>query len=149
MSKIDSLTRSVVGRTEAGSAALSVRPRAIPLTTRTNANLANPLSPLAQGSTSAFKQKRRLGLVEAGPQLFEELRMHGQLGIRLGNRFGELSSKFKKFTVLCQPRKPQITSAFLSASQDGSFTPQIEIDLSEVETIGGGFECLESVGPIG
>ena len=66
MSKIDSFTRSVVGRTESGSAALRARTLATPLTTRTRSNLANVAKHLTEGRSLALEQKFCLGLIKAG-----------------------------------------------------------------------------------
>ena len=135
MSKIDSLTRSVVGRTVDGSDALSARPLAVPLTTRTRRIV--PFGSSLEEPGSVLRLKR-------GAQLVGEEGVRCQARIVADQLLCHGPSRLEQLSIPGEARQAQVTAPLLAAAKDGPLPPQGEIDLSQDEAVGGRLDRLES-----
>ena len=150
-SKIDSRTRSEVGRVAVPAGARRGRPRQVPAMTRTRPQryrrpaarrwptrrLGGRGQVLSRKAASASPTKSRTSSAR--------LRCEPQGGVLGEQVLGHLPGRGHQGPVATpQRRQLQIAAALLARAQDRTLAPQLEVDLGQLEAVGAAFQGLEA-----
>src|SRR6266851_200968 len=87
-------------------------------------------------SDSALKEKLPVLVLDQGSDFVGQVGMGGQRRVGVDDREGDLPGQRDQVLVPPQGGQLEIGGALLTSPEDGAFTPQLEIDLGQVEPVG-------------